>query len=125
MPRQAKLRVKNGHYYTAAGSGRYFGRKGEVSYADARDAFAAYLNSLTTERKAARSGEVSTAELVETFLDAVEAKRSGRVYGERKLHLDRFVNYRRGASIIGDVPAATVEAADLEGFLAHVQKAHK
>jgi integrase len=122
MPRQAKLRVKNGHYYTAAGRGRYFGRKGEVDYGDAKADFANYLKELSEDRRADRRGEVPVEELIENFLDAVEAKRSGRTYGERKLHLERFGKYRRGGEQIREIAATTIEAADLERFMTWAKK---
>ena len=116
MPRQAKLRVKNGHYYTAAGEGRYFGRKVKWITAKRRPNSPDYLKELSMDRRAERRGEVSVEELVEKFLDAVEAKRSGRTYDERKLHLERFGKYRRGGEQIREIAATTIEAADLERF---------
>src|SRR5688500_1115997 len=97
MPRPPKLGKKNGYWYTRAGSpgGIYFGRIGEVSFAKAREEFAAHLKSLGKARPPAQGG-VTVAELVERYLDWVQAKRGDRTYDERRRHLDRFVNFRRG-----------------------------
>jgi integrase len=116
VPRQGKLRRKNGHWYSEAGStsGVYFGRIDEVSHTEAKKRFAAHLASLSHRRPV--GGSISTAAMFDTFLDSAKEHRSDRTYGERKLHLERFANFRRGADLIGDLAATSIHADDLKAF---------
>ena len=129
MPRQAKLGKKNGHWFTKAGNpnGVYFGRVGEVTYLQAKEKFADYLKSLAPARAAAAAAVavLTTAELVDLFLDWVEAHRSDRTYDERKRHLQRFIDFRRGDRLVGEIPAAETQAADLAAFLADAKERYE
>jgi integrase len=122
MPRQAQLGKKNGYWYTRAGtsSGKYFGKVGVVPYSDAKEEFAAYLKTVSGSK--VRPGtKITIAELVDRFLDWAEANRSDRTYGERKCHLDRYVNFRsKAGAIIGDLPGTRADAADLLAFKDHL-----
>jgi integrase len=125
MPRQAKLGKKNGHWFTKAGnpSGVYFGRVGEVTYQDAKRKFADYLKGLAPVRSAAPAAAVlTTAELVDLFLDWVQAHRSDRTYDERKRHLQRFIDFKRGERVVGVIPAVEMQATDLTAFLADLKQ---
>jgi integrase len=97
MPRQAKLSKKNGHWYTKAGNpnGVYFGKIGDVTYQEAKEKFADYLKVVAPARLARVVASISTGQLVDLFLDWVEAHRSDRTYDERKRHLERFINFSR------------------------------
>jgi integrase len=125
MPRTPKLSQKNGYWYTRAGdpNGVYFGKVGDVPYSAARKLFGKHLESLEETRRAAAGG-VSVLALCEQFLDWVEAHRSPRTYDERKRHLDRFCNFRCGMDLIADREAQSLQARDLQVFLAHVRAAH-
>jgi len=127
MPRQAKLGKKNGYWYTKAGSpnGVYFGGVGEVTYKEARQKFVDYLKTLAPARPEPLAIVLSTAELVDLFLDWVQSHRSDRTYDERKRHLQRFIDFRRGERLIGEIPATENQAADLSAFLADTKERYK
>lgn len=130
MPRQAKLGKKNGFWFTKAGNpnGVYFGSVAEVSYNDARTRFAEYLKSLAPARRAGAVAEVApmtTAELIDLFLDWVQAHRSYRTYDERRHHLQRFVDFARAGRLLGHVPATEMQSADLVAFLADARERYK
>jgi integrase len=127
MPRQAKLRKKNGYWFTKAGgpNGVYLGRVGEVTYLDAKRKFAEHLKGLAPSRATPAPAGITIAELVDLFLDWVEAHRSARTYGERKHHLQRFIDFTRGDRLVGDTPAIEAQALDLSAFLAHVKEKYK
>jgi integrase len=118
MPRTPRLRKKNGFWFTESGcpSGKYFGRIDQMSHKDAKKAFAAHLDAVAS-RKPVHSGTITAAELFDSFLDAITEHRSHRTYNERKLHLDRFANFRRGAVLVGDLSAVSIVAEDLKLFL--------
>jgi len=129
MPRQARLGKKNGHWYTKAGNpnGVYFGKVGEVTFQDAKQRFADHLKQLapTAAQQASTIAPLLTAELVDLFLDWVEAHRSPRTYDERKRHLQRFIDHRRTDRVVGEVPALKVEGVDLSSFLADARERYK
>src|SRR5262245_36671618 len=108
MPSPAKLRIqskgekgkksKARYWYTdAGGTGTYFGRVGDVTHKDAERLFREHMASLASTKP--KAGALSAATLFDEFLDAVLAHRSKRTYEERKLHLDRFANYRSGTNL--------------------------
>jgi integrase len=127
MPRQAKLSKKNGHWYTKAGNpnGVYFGRVGDVTYQRAKGKFADYLKALAPVQAAAAVATLSTAELVDLFLDWVHGHRSDRTYDERKRHLQRFIDFTRAGRLVGDVPVLEMQAADLSAFLTDAKERYK
>jgi integrase len=127
MPRQAKLGKKNGHWYTKAGNpnGVYFGKVGEVAYQEAKEKFADYLKAIAPARVAQTVATISTAELVDLFLDWVQTNRSDRTYDERKRHLQRFIDFGRNGRLVADIPAMEMQSADLSAFLADAEDRYK
>lgn len=126
MPRQAKLRKKDGQWYTGAGSysGTYFGSIANVSYPDARQKFAEHLQSMAAVRKRAANG-ASVVKLFDHFLDWVKEHRGLRTFNERRLHLDRFANFKSHGELIGTLAAPTITAEQLKAFLAHIKEEYK
>jgi len=127
MPRQAKLSKKNGHWYTKAGNpnGVYFGKIGDVTYQEAKEKFADYLKVVAPARLARVVASISTGQLIDLFLDWVEAHRSDRTYDERKRHLERFINFSRNGRLVGEIPALEMQSADLLAFLANAKDRYK
>jgi integrase len=123
MPRQAQLGKHEGQWFTKAGnpSGAYFGSVKTVPYRRARELFQNYLVKLTSERKQRAAG-ISTAELMDKFLAWLEASRNYRTFQERRLHLQRFIQFHQGPNLIADIPATVVTAEDLKNFLLHVRE---
>lgn len=127
MPRLAKLRKKNGYWYTGAGGGRYFGRVADVRFEVARAKFTAHLARVASTRRAAGSGMVPVADLVERFAGRAGRPPSGRVgaagaaAAERDLHLRAFCRFACDGVVVGDLPAAQIRARHLEAFLADLR----
>lgn len=120
MPRQPTLRKHSGQWFTQAGGGpgTYFGPVAKVSYADAKKAFAKHLETIS----AFRLRSEAVAILIDSFLDAVQKHRVDRSYRERKLHLERFANFRIGGYLIGELSATSMKAEYMTAFLEHVRK---
>lgn len=128
MPRQAKLRKKNGHWYTAAKGGRYFGKVGEVSYADAEQAFREFLaNAGPTEAHPLQTAEAgrpcTVQEVCDIHLDWVKSHRADATYKQRQWALNLFCQYRPANSPkVGRIPWDRVGQSIFEGFTAYVVK---
>lgn len=122
MPRQPRLRKKNGYWYTEAGgsSGTYFGRVDDVSHLQAKAKFAAHLTEIAVSRPV--NGVCTVATLFNGFLAALTEHRSNRTYSERKLHVDRFLNFRRDGVKLGTLGATGITASDLTDFLKSIAK---
>ncbi len=95
MPRAAKLRRKEGYWFTQAGGqgGAYFGRIDEVPYAEARKKFGAYLASCKYEQQQARLPVLSVAEICDRHLGFVKNERSDALYKQRKCLLNGLCNH--------------------------------
>ncbi len=74
MPRAAKLRRKDGYWFTQAGSksGAYFGRTDQVSYDEAKRKFGEFLASLRYEREQRQLPTRSVAEICNQHLAYVK-----------------------------------------------------
>ncbi len=109
MPRTAKLGQKRGYWYSQAGGrARYFGRVGEIPYADALQRF---REAVAKPKPPTREGLITVDDLTDRYLSWLKAHRGKRTHYGRILHLRRF------AAIHGPSPAIETTADDLQGFL--------
>jgi len=114
MPRQAKLRRKNGYWMTkAGGSETYFGKVRDVPHADARRLFLDHLKNVSTPRKSAISTEV----LCDLHLDWLQKNRSQDLYKQRQYLLSKWCDFEVGQGAnrrpIADIIARQIHADDL------------
>lgn len=113
MGREAKLRRKNGHWYSeAGGQPRYFGKVAEVPHAEALRRFREGLLNLPE----LGSPSLSVRKLVDQFLAWVEEHRGERTYRERARHLKRWV------SLWGSKPATQIRGGHLEALQDRLRK---
>lgn len=126
MPRQPKLRKKNGYWYSAAGDqDRYFGKVGEVSYSEAQKAFRRHLQNVEADtRSRSHRRRVSVLELCDRHLDWVKENRSLSNYRTRKSVLGGWCRHRVAGrdlpghgKLIGELPAESVTRKHLEEYL--------
>ena len=124
MPRQPKLRKKkvgkSVYWYTQSGGENYFGNVTEVSHSEAQKLFVSHLKSVLNENR--RRNVLTVAELMEHFLEWIEAHRSDRTYDQRRRDCNWFGNFVVGGRRIADLPADRIKAADLEAWLKHRRK---
>lgn len=82
MPRQSKLRKKDGHWFSQAGNrkGAYFGRIDQVSYTEAKRNFSKYLATLSHQTRQSRLPNLSVAEVCDVHLAFIERNRSAALY---------------------------------------------
>lgn len=118
MGREAKLREKNGYWYTAANGGQYFGRRDEVSYAEARKAFLAFLSA----KQAEKSEPLTVASLCRLFVAWLKTHRSERTLEERRRHMEFFCNFTVGGVRLGTLSATDITSDDLERMVAMLKE---
>src|SRR4028119_1557935 len=117
MPRAAKLGKHEGQWHSKAGnpSGVYFGSIKVVPFRDAQRRFRAYLDNLGKQKS--KPTGITVAELMDRFLAWAEHSRGPGTFGGRRPPLGRFVHFRKGAELLADVVATSVDADDLRDFL--------
>ena len=120
MPRQAKLRKKNGYWMAKSGGKEiYFGRVDEVPFKDAMRVFADHLKSLD-DRPNCRA-IVTCKEVCDRHLDWVEKHRSQDSYKQRRHFLERWCEFEVGRSgrriKIGDLAYNQITQGDLEAWI--------
>jgi len=95
MPRQSKLRKKDGHWFSQAGNrqGAYFGRIDQVSYTEAKRNFSKYLATLSHQTRQSRLPTLSVAEVCDVHLAFIERNRSAALYRQRKSLLNQLCNH--------------------------------
>ncbi|MCX5659838.1 MAG: site-specific integrase [Planctomycetota bacterium] len=121
MPRQPKLRQKNGHWYTAANGGLYFGKVGHVSHADAKRLFASHLARPVGDLTASSGEAVSLGELCDRFLIWVSEKRGTRTFDDRERHLTRLCAFKEAKGLA----ASDFTLTDLNDFQAFIKTTFK
>lgn len=106
---------KHVYWYTDANGGAYFGKVGEVPYADAKEHFGRHL-----EKKQAPvevETEVLTVNrLFSSFLTWVKENRSDVQYRRRRRDCSRFGRFVCEGRHLADVPAIEVTGAMLEAW---------
>jgi integrase len=117
MARQAKLREKAGYWYSdAGGKARYFGKVGAVPRDEALRRFHA---ALTDDRavKVAPSEFMArpVSDLIDRYLEWVQAKREGESHRKQSLHLRRF------RSRCGSVACRDIRGRHLDEFVEGLQ----
>lgn len=128
MARQAKLRKKNGYWFSEAGGiARYYGKVSEVPHGEAVKRFRAALADGGTDRKSSPVQAtrpicpdqtepspdiepISVNDLTVRFLAWLQANRSDRTHEERTRHLKRF------RAAYGSLRATQVNGTHLESF---------
>jgi len=125
VARQAKLRKKtvgkSVYWFTKAGGDTYFGTVQDVPYKQARKLFAAHVQSLADEKKDNKGWRQTAGDLMDLFLEWIKKHRSSSTYTTRRIYCSRFGDFKVGTSKIADLPAAKVQASDLETFLDHLK----
>jgi site-specific recombinase XerD len=123
VARQPKLRKKtvgkSVYWFTKAGGDTYFGSVEDVTYTEAKKLFADHVQSLSDEKKDNKSHGQAAGDLLDLFLEWVKKHRSSSTYTSRRIYCSRFGDFRVGANKIADLPAAKIQASDLEAFLDH------
>ena len=116
-PKLRKKKVKSSIYWfsEAGGTPTYFGRVGEVSFDDARQAFRNHLKSLDETGNGRKGHHLMVGELIDLFLDWVQQHRSHATYFTRRIYCSTFGAIKTGG--LRYLPAAKVTSADLETFL--------
>ncbi len=114
MPRQPKLRKKNGYWMTkAGGTETYFGKVRDVPHADARRLFLDHLKTVSGPRQTAVSAEV----LCDLHLDWLQKNRSEDLYKQRQYLLSKWCDFEIGQGAnrrpIADIAARQIQADDL------------
>jgi len=96
VPRSAKLSRNHGYWFTRAGSraGVYFGKIGEVSFAEAQREFRKYLASLNERRVVTTLPSLSVAEVCDAHLVWAKEERSESLFGQRRSILEHFSSHR-------------------------------
>jgi integrase len=114
MSRPAKLRNKNGYWYSEAGGvGRYFGRVGEVSH---REALGRLRAALGSQVSSPRPAVPTVKALASQYLEWLKAHRSHGSYDPQSRHLRRFVER------FGNRPADGITGGHVEEFRARMEK---
>jgi integrase len=124
MARQPQLRKKkvgkSVYWFTKAGGDTYFGNVEDVPYTDARRLFRQHITSLADAARDGKRKVLTAGEMMDLFLDWVQAHRSDRSYGTRRTHCSRFGAFMVGGTKVADLPADKVKGADLEAWLAQL-----
>jgi hypothetical protein len=129
MARQPQLRKKqvgkSVYWFTKAGGDTYFGNVKDVAPAEAKRLFHQHIISLAGSAGPGKRQAMTAGEMMDLFLDWVQALRSDRSYLTRRTHCSRFGAFKVAGKRIADLPADKVKGSDLEGWLAHLaEKGH-
>jgi integrase len=119
--RKKKVREQLWWYTDAGGSATYFGKVDEVPFADANKQFAEHITNLSDGTASHKRGTLTAGELMDAFLGWMQANRSGRSYGGRKTHCNRFGAFKVDGKPLHEFPADRVRGSDLEKWLAHLK----
>ena len=98
MPRQPKLRKKDGPWFSQAGNrkGAYFGLIDQVSYTESKRNLAKYLATLSRQARQSRLPTLSVAKVCDVHLAFIERNPSTALYRQRKSLLNQLCNHRVG-----------------------------
>jgi hypothetical protein len=110
------------YWFTKAGGDTYFGNVEEVAYADAQRLFRQHITSLAEATNHDKRKVLTAGELMDLFLDWVQAHRSDRSYSTHRTHCTRFGAFTVGGKKIADLPADKVKGADLEAWLTKLEQ---
>jgi integrase len=117
MPRQPKLRKKNGYWMTkAGGTETYFGKVAVLPYRDARKLFLDHLKAVAGRDKLRRAA-ITVEMLCDLHLDWVRDNRSEDLYKQRQYLLSKWCDFPAGqgrdVTLVGDLAAVQVTADHL------------
>lgn len=121
MPSHPRLRKKtignSVYWFTKAGGETYFGNVEDVPYKEARKLFADHVQSVQHAKQDSKGRGLTAGDLMDKFLEWVEAHRSKQTYTTRTIYCSRFGDFIMAGKRIADLPANKVKSADLEAFL--------
>ncbi len=119
MPRQPKLRIKNGSWATNANGGKCFGPCSTVSKTKATKLFHEFMATANTPTIIA-SNTLTVDSLCDGYLYWVSKNRSSATLKNNTYNLNRFCNFKIDGERIGDMLADKITVSIIKNFLSTI-----